>query len=114
MATKFPKFSQDLAQDPTTRRIWYGIATAHDFELHDGMTEENLYQKIFASHFGRLAIIFTNHGQNAPIEKWRWYKSSEQFNETHLWGLLDSMIENGYVPFPHTGLLQTANAFKSK
>ncbi len=58
MATKFPKFSQDLAQDPTTRRIWYGIATAHDFETHDGMTEENLYQKIFASHFGHLAIIF--------------------------------------------------------
>ena len=58
MATKFPKFSQDLAQDPTTRRIWYGVATAHDFETHDGMTEENLYQKIFASHFGHLAIIF--------------------------------------------------------
>src|SRR5919199_5436283 len=55
---KFPKFSQDLAQDPTTRRIWYGIATAHDFETHDGMTEENLYQKIFASHFGHIAIIF--------------------------------------------------------
>ena len=30
MATKFPKFSQALAQDPATRRIWYGIATAHD------------------------------------------------------------------------------------
>ncbi|NET86863.1 MAG: photosystem I core protein PsaB [Kamptonema sp. SIO1D9] len=58
MATKFPKFSQELAQDPTTRRIWYGIATAHDFESHDGMTEENLYQKIFASHFGHVAIIF--------------------------------------------------------
>ncbi len=58
MATKFPKFSQDLASDPTTRRIWYGIATAHDFESHDGMTEENLYQKIFASHFGHIAIIF--------------------------------------------------------
>src|SRR6478672_1132262 len=58
MATKFPKFSQGLAQDPTTRRIWYGIATAHDFESHDGITEENLYQKIFASHFGQLAIIF--------------------------------------------------------
>jgi photosystem I P700 chlorophyll a apoprotein A2 len=50
MATKFPKFSQALAQDPATRRIWYGI-TAHDLEAHDGMTEENLYQKIFASHF---------------------------------------------------------------
>ncbi len=58
MATKFPKFSQDLAQDPTTRRIWYGIATAHDFESHDGMTEENLYQKLFATHFGHLAVIF--------------------------------------------------------
>ena len=32
MATKFPKFSQALAQDPATRRIWYGIATAHDLE----------------------------------------------------------------------------------
>jgi photosystem I P700 chlorophyll a apoprotein A2 len=58
MATKFPKFSQGLAQDPTTRRIWFGIATSHDFESHDGMTEKNLYQKIFASHFGQLSIIF--------------------------------------------------------
>lgn len=58
MATKFPKFSQDLAQDPTTRRIWYAIATGNDFESHDGITEENLYQKIFATHFGHLAIIF--------------------------------------------------------
>ena len=55
---KFPTFSQGLANDPTTRRLWYGIATAHDFETHDGMTEEKLYQKIFASHFGQLAVIF--------------------------------------------------------
>jgi hypothetical protein len=27
------------------------VSTAHDLEAHDGMTEENLYQKIFASHF---------------------------------------------------------------
>ena len=58
MVTKFPKFSQGLSQDPTTRRLWYGIATAHDFESHDYIIEENLYQKIFASHFGQLAIIF--------------------------------------------------------
>src|SRR3978361_593663 len=58
MATKFPKFSQGLAQDPTTRRIWYGIATEQDFETTHVITEENLYQKIFASHFGQLAIIF--------------------------------------------------------
>nr|YP_009546207.1 photosystem I P700 chlorophyll a apoprotein A2 [Gloeochaete wittrockiana]ASQ40268.1 photosystem I P700 chlorophyll a apoprotein A2 [Gloeochaete wittrockiana] len=58
MVTKFPKSSQALAQDPTTRRIWYGIATANDFETNDGITEQNLYRKIFASHFGHLAIIF--------------------------------------------------------
>ena len=58
MATRFPKFSQVLSEDPTTRRIWYSIATAHDLESHDDVTEEALYQKIFASHFGHLAIIF--------------------------------------------------------
>ena len=58
MATKFPAFSRTLIQDPTTRRLWFGIATAHDFESHDGITERRLYQKIFASHFGQLAIIF--------------------------------------------------------
>ena len=63
MATKFPKFSQALAQDPATRRIWYGIATAHDLESHDGMTEESLYQKIFASHFGHLETFSTLHGK---------------------------------------------------
>jgi photosystem I P700 chlorophyll a apoprotein A2 len=57
MATKFPKFSQALAQDPATRRIWYGIATAHDLEAHDGMTEEN-YIKDFRFTFRSLAVIF--------------------------------------------------------
>lgn len=57
-SNKFPSFSSGLASDPTTRRIWYSLATAHDFESHDNMTEELLYQKIFASHFGQLAIIF--------------------------------------------------------
>ncbi len=59
MATKFPKFSQALAQDPTTRRIWYGIATAHDFETHDGMTEEkSLPKRFFASHFWTFYQLF--------------------------------------------------------
>jgi photosystem I P700 chlorophyll a apoprotein A2 len=51
MTSRFPKFSQGLSQDPTIRRIWFGIATAHDFESHDDMIEKRLYQKIFASHF---------------------------------------------------------------
>jgi photosystem I P700 chlorophyll a apoprotein A2 len=58
MASRFPKFSQGLAQDPTTRRNWFSIATSHDFESHDDITEECLYDKNFASHFGQLAIIF--------------------------------------------------------
>jgi len=58
MTTRFPKFSQVLAEDPTTRRIWYGIATAHDLESHDNISEEIVYQRIFASHFGHLSIIF--------------------------------------------------------
>ncbi|KAG6522798.1 hypothetical protein ZIOFF_019953 [Zingiber officinale] len=56
MRLRFPRFSQGLAQDPTTRRIWFGIATAHDFESHDDITEERLYQNIFASHFEPLHI----------------------------------------------------------
>jgi hypothetical protein len=28
MELRFTTFSQGLAQDPTTRRIWFGIATA--------------------------------------------------------------------------------------
>ncbi|CAN6476523.1 unnamed protein product [Victoria cruziana] len=58
MTLRFPKFSQGLAQDPTTHHIWFGIATTHDFESHEDITEERVYQNIFASHFGQLAIIF--------------------------------------------------------
>ncbi|KAI5649612.1 hypothetical protein M9H77_35617 [Catharanthus roseus] len=42
MALRFPRFSEGLAQDPTTRRIWFGIATAHDFDSHDDITEESI------------------------------------------------------------------------
>jgi len=51
-------FSSSLAADPTTRRIWYTLATAHDFESHDGMTETALYETIFRSHCIQLAVIF--------------------------------------------------------
>ena len=55
---RFPNFNTSIAHDPSTRRLWYGIATAHDLETHDKMNEEKLYSTIFASHFGHLAIIF--------------------------------------------------------
>jgi len=34
------------------------VGIAHDLESHDFVTESLLYQRIFASHFGHLAIIF--------------------------------------------------------
>ena len=57
-SNQFPKFSASLAQNPTTQRLWYAVASAHDFESHDSITEAALYNKIFASHFGQLAVIF--------------------------------------------------------
>jgi photosystem I P700 chlorophyll a apoprotein A2 len=61
--TKFPKFSQGLANDPTTRRIWFGIATAHDFESHDGMTEESSIPKDFCFTFWPASYYF-------PLDVW--------------------------------------------
>jgi photosystem I P700 chlorophyll a apoprotein A2 len=57
MATRFPKFSQVLSEDPTTRRIWYSIGQHMTLKVMM-MLLKKLYQKIFASHFGHLAIIF--------------------------------------------------------
>jgi len=63
MATKFPKFSQALAQDPATRRIWYGIATAHDLEAHDGMTE-----KFISKNF---RFTFRSSSSYFPMDFWK-------------------------------------------
>ncbi|KAI5677312.1 hypothetical protein M9H77_08262 [Catharanthus roseus] len=67
----FPRFSQGLAQDPTIFRIWFGIAAAHDFESHDDITKEHLYQNIFASHFGQLTIIFLWTSENLFHVAWQ-------------------------------------------
>ncbi|KAL7221922.1 hypothetical protein ACSBR1_023797 [Camellia fascicularis] len=86
MALRFSRFSQGLAQDPTTRRIWFGIATAHDFESHDDITEKRLYQNIFASHFGQLAIIFLWTSENLFHVAWQgnfesWVQDPLHFGE---------------------------------
>ncbi|KAG6413156.1 hypothetical protein SASPL_125858 [Salvia splendens] len=78
-------FSQGLAQDPTTRRIWFGIATAHDFESHDDITEERLYQNIFASHFGQLAIIFLWTSGNLFHVAWQGNFESWVQDPLHWW-----------------------------
>ncbi|MFQ6631297.1 hypothetical protein Gotur_009778, partial [Gossypium turneri] len=85
MELRFPRFSQGLAQDPTTRRIWFGIATAHDFESHDDITEEPwqgnfeswiqdplhvrpIAHAIWDPHFGQPAVeAFTRGGAAGPV-----------------------------------------------
>jgi photosystem I P700 chlorophyll a apoprotein A2 len=94
-AAREPGFSQSLAEDPSTRRLWYAVATAHDLEMHVGgwtnlsgspvpwwpredladlelrelgnrplvgkerrIPEMLLYDMIFSSHLGHLAIVF--------------------------------------------------------
>ncbi|GKB61066.1 NADH-ubiquinone oxidoreductase chain 2 [Tanacetum coccineum] len=49
--------SQGLAQDPTTCRIWFGIATAHDFESHDDITEERLFGVSSMAWIGHLVHV---------------------------------------------------------
>ncbi|GJT56023.1 photosystem I P700 apoprotein A2 [Tanacetum coccineum] len=49
--------SQGLAQDPTTRRIWFGIATAHDFESHDDIIEERLFGVSSMAWIGHLVHV---------------------------------------------------------
>ena len=58
MATKFPIFSKSLNNDPTIRRLWFRIATSHDFESYDKAIESNIYIKIWVTHFSQLTVIF--------------------------------------------------------
>ena len=65
MATKFPKFSQALAQDPATRRIWYGIATAHAIlpqlspieYFKDDFSYRGSYSLTYISDFGLIGLV---------------------------------------------------------
>ncbi|MCD9641064.1 hypothetical protein HAX54_026889 [Datura stramonium] len=69
MALRFPRFSQGLAQDPTT--VVFGLVLLPHFESHDDITEERLYQNIFVSHFGQLAIIFLWTSGNLSYVAWQ-------------------------------------------
>merc|ERR1712216_929370 len=54
--TGFPSFSEGLRNDPSTRRLFYSVGTAHDLESHDA-SRYNIYATIQASHLGQQAIV---------------------------------------------------------
>ncbi|MGI9214719.1 MAG: photosystem I core protein PsaB, partial [Gammaproteobacteria bacterium] len=114
MVTKFPKFSQGLSLDPTTRRVWFGIATAHDFETHDGITEKDLYQKIFASHFGQLAIIFLWTSGNLFHVAWQGNFEAWTLDPVHVRPIAHMIWDPHFgqpavQAFTRSGISETAN-----
>jgi photosystem I P700 chlorophyll a apoprotein A2 len=114
MVTKFPKFSQGLSLDPTTRRVWFGIATAHDFESHDGITEKDLYQKIFASHFGQLAIIFLWTSGNLFHVAWQGNFEAWAIDPIHVRPIAHTIWDPHFgqpalQAFTRSGISETAN-----
>ncbi|PHT68074.1 Photosystem I chlorophyll a apoprotein A2 [Capsicum annuum] len=112
MALRFPRFSQGLAQDPTTHRILFGIAIAYDFESHDDITEERLYQNIFASHFDQLAIIFL--GTSGNLFHVAWQGNFESWNQFRDWANYERYFRctysfGGRLGRGHKGLYDTIN-----
>lgn len=63
-----------------------------------------------ASSTGRLQLIHTTAGAQAPLTHWRSYKSKERFTEEHAWDLFFNMMEADYVPFPGQFLPQLSKA----
>ncbi|KAK2646542.1 hypothetical protein Ddye_021737 [Dipteronia dyeriana] len=98
---RFPRFSQGLAQDPTTCRIWFGIRTAHDFESLDDINEERLYQNIFSSHFGQLAIIFLWTSGNLFNVPWQGNFKAWVYDPLHWWYTISLRTNED----PYTGAL---------
>jgi hypothetical protein len=103
MALRFPSFSKGLAQDPTTRRIWFGIATAHDFESHDDTTEERIIPFLFKMIHPQ--IINMDKGQSFSL----FLKSLEFFSYQQL---LPTTLDEGSSPtkfYHHCGIFSPSN-----
>jgi hypothetical protein len=52
MATRFPKFSQVLSEDPTTRRIWYSIGQHMTLKVM-----MMLLKKLYIKRFSLLILV---------------------------------------------------------
>ena len=53
---------------------------------------------------GRFLVIYTDKGHMATADKWRLYKPGEKFTEDDVWDLFESMVDNGFVPYPVTAM----------
>ncbi|KAL5697075.1 hypothetical protein ACHQM5_031080 [Ranunculus cassubicifolius] len=108
MALRFPRFSQGLAQDPTTRRIWFvsnnflwtsgnlfHVAWQGNFEswVQDPLHVRPIAHAIWDPHFGQPAVeAFTRGAGWLHLQpKWKpsvsWFKNAESRLNHHLSGL---------------------------
>ena len=63
------------------------------------------------SDTGRFLVLYTRQGSTAPLKAWRTYKPKEIFTQYDVWDLFDSMLDNGFVPFPGSALPQLKQAW---
>jgi hypothetical protein len=68
------------------------------------------------SEEGTVQILFTDQGKLAPISQWKLYKPQKKakLNQHDVWGLLDNMIEKGYVPFYYKNIEAVTRYFKQQ
>ena len=63
---------------------------------------------------GRLVLLHTKSGAQAPVTHWRTYKPKEILTQHNAWDLFFSMLEAGYVPFPGVALPQLKSVLKKQ
>ncbi|KAJ8430094.1 hypothetical protein Cgig2_022696 [Carnegiea gigantea] len=68
MALRFPRFSQGLAQDPTTLRIWVAWQANFESWAWDPLHIRPIAHAIWGPHFRQLAVeTFTHGGALGPV-----------------------------------------------
>ncbi|WP_250125695.1 photosystem I core protein PsaA [Chroococcidiopsis sp. CCMEE 29] len=111
-------FDRTLARGPkTTTWIWNLHALAHDFDTHTSDLED-ISRKIFAAHFGQLAVIFLwlsgmyFHGARfSNYEAWLTDPLGIKPSAQVVWPIVGQQILNGDVGGGFRGIQITSGLF---
>lgn len=112
-------FDRTLARGPkTTTWIWNLHANAHDFDTHTSDLED-ISRKIFAAHFGHLAVIFIwlsgmyFHGAKfSNFEAWMANPTGVKPSAQVVWSLVGQDILNADVGGGFHGIQITSGLFQ--
>ncbi len=123
--TSFQKWSQPghfertLARGPkTTTWIWNLHALAHDFDTHTSNLED-ISRKIFAAHFGHLAVVFLwlsgmyFHGARfSNFESWMTNPTGIKPSAQYVWPIFGQEILNADMGDGFHGIQITSGLFQ--